>query len=40
MLRLSERTRRGLREALGIPGFLTAVTLVLLLFLQVFGAAG
>ena len=39
MIQLRDRTRRGLVEAIGIPGSIGALTLVLLVLGQVLGAA-
>jgi hypothetical protein len=39
MIQLSERTRRGLAEAFGIPGVIGGLVLALLVLSRVFGAA-
>ena len=39
MIRLSKRTRRGLAEAIGVPGVLGGLMLALLLIGKIFEAA-
>jgi len=39
MLRLSDRTRRGLLEAIGVPGVFGGLAVVLLLVGQMVGAS-
>jgi gamma-glutamyltranspeptidase len=39
MIQLSDRTRRGLVEAMGIPGIIAGLMLLLLVFGRIFGAA-
>ena len=39
MIRISQRTRRGLAEALGVPSVIGGVAAALLILYQLFGAA-
>jgi hypothetical protein len=39
MRKLSDRTRRGLMESLGVPGLLGGLALAILVLGQVFGTA-
>jgi len=39
MIQLSERTRRGLAEAIGAPSIIGGLTLALLVLSRMFGAA-